>query len=131
VDPTGLYLCLPYHWNMTFEAARQVGFSWWDARRLANQVCDVDKGTQGPDLESAHTHAMSGRKDGGRQESCQHAYEGTKRQIERDIDSGVLAKALHTIEDATATAHRGYQPWIGGYGPLHLPDPAHVALDFY
>ena len=98
---------------------------------MANQVCGEDLGTQGADRDSADTHAMSPRKEDGRQESCQHAYEGTKQQIGRDIDSGDLAKALHTIEDATATAHRGYQPWDGEYGPLHLPGPAHTILDNY
>ncbi len=43
---------------------------------LARRVADVDfrEGTQGADAAAANTHAMSGRKSNGQQQTCPQAY---------------------------------------------------------
>jgi RHS repeat-associated protein len=127
VDPTGTYPSWR-HSQMTRDAAIDAGYTYSEADALAKAVADVDNrpGTQRPDAYDSNTHAMAGRKPNGAQQTCQQAYAGTQQQINQDIDRGDLAAALHTIEDSYSPSHFGYQPWNGGYTPLHIPGPAHM-----
>ena len=83
---------------------------------MAQSVANVDyaTGSQGTSPDAANTHAMAGRKPNSQQnESCQQAYSGTMRQLGNDVNNGNIPKALHTIQDATAPGHAGYQPYTG------------------
>jgi hypothetical protein len=70
---------------------------------------------------------MAGRKDNGkgRPQTCGEAFEGAQQQLADDIKSGDSASALHTIEDAYAGGHRGFQFWPGG-----LPSLSHERDDW-
>jgi len=117
---------LPWHQYISYQASRNVDLDIFTSLAIAQAVGAVDfrRGTQGPDAVAANTHAMSGRKDNGNPQTCQQAYQATQNQISQDVSSGDLGKALHTIQDATAPGHAGYQPWNGG-----LPGPGHIAGD--
>ena len=45
------------------------------------------------------------------------SYHNTMNQLEQDRKNGDIAKFLHTIQDATAPGHEGFQPWNGGVWP--------------
>ena len=68
---------------------------------------------------------MSGRKSNGKPQSCDQAFQGAQQQLIDDINSGDTSKALHTIEDAYAAGHRGFQNWPGG-----IPNEAHERGDW-
>jgi hypothetical protein len=42
-----------------------------------------------------------------------------------------LARALHAAQDSAAGGHKGFQPWDGGSGPLHLPSRSHIQADTF
>jgi len=112
VDPSGRYDWW-WHAYITYHAFTDLGYDSDRAWDMAKAVANVDFGSQGTDPDSAHTHAMAGRKPNGQHESCQAAYSGTQQQLLNDVADSNIPKALHTIQDATAPAHRGYQPWNG------------------
>jgi RHS repeat-associated protein len=117
-DPTGHY-GLEWHFYITYTAAVQAGWSPEDALDLAARTAGVDIGSQDPGAAMANMHAMSGRKPNGKMQNCSQAYNGAQKQFESDLQSSSmegLAKALHMIQDATAPAHAGFQPWNGGWG---------------
>jgi RHS repeat-associated protein len=118
VDPSGKYDWW-WHAYITYHAFIDLGYDSDRAWAMAQMVGNVDfDGNQGTTPDAAHTHAMAGRKPNSQQnETCQQAYSGTMQQIRNDITDGNIPQALHTIEDATAPAHRGYQPYNG---LLHL-----------
>jgi RHS repeat-associated protein len=132
VDPSGKY-DWPYHVYITYVAAMNAGYNSDQAWELAKAVANVDfdPGTQGGGANAANAHAMAGRKDNGKQQTCQQAYQGSQNQLVQDTDSGKLAAALHMIQDATSPSHAGYQFWNGGNTPLHLPGPTHFAKETF
>ncbi len=143
-DPSGNFI--PYwHKYITRQAAINAGYSPEAAEALAQAVADVDfrPGTQEAAASAANTHAMSGRKSNGRQQSCSEAFQGSQDQLAQDIMSGDMAKGLHTVQDASSPSHRGFQPWDGGitlYSPddptgtplaEHVPSVRHILGDMF
>jgi RHS repeat-associated protein len=116
-DPSGMWDS-PWHFFITEWAMIAQGSDPASAASMARKVADVDfrKGSFGPDPASANTHAMSGRKN-DQQQSCNQANESTKQQLADDLRDDDIPKLLHTIQDATAPGHAGYQPWHGGWWP--------------
>jgi hypothetical protein len=51
---------------------------------------------------------------------------GAQKQLESDLRSGDTAAAMHTIEDAYASGHAGFQYWPGG-----LPTLSHDYGDWF
>ena len=117
IDPTGTWDS-PWHALITNWAMLAQGADAASAAAMAAQVAAVDfrKGSFAADPADANTHAMSGRKN-GRPQSCDDAFESTNQQLAEDLRTGDIAKLLHTIQDATAPGHRGFQPWGGGTWP--------------
>lgn len=131
VDPGGQF-GWPRHVQITNDALRMAGLS--PDPGMAQQVAAVDLRTsQGTDADATNTHAMSGITSGRKphQQSCEEAFQGTQDQIARDVNAGDLTKALHTIQDAYSPSHYGFQPWDGGFSPLHIPSPGHMRGDFF
>jgi RHS repeat-associated protein len=133
-DPFGLF-APPWHVSVTVDAAAANGYGFFDAMRLGAETAAVDaRGcpgrncSQNPDADHANTHAMRGRKQNGkgRPQKCQEAFEGAQQQLIDDINSGDIPKALHTIEDAYAGGHEGFQFWPGG-----LPSTSHAHGDWF
>jgi RHS repeat-associated protein len=130
-DPSGLF-APPWHQGITTGAAVLNGYSLVEAMALAWETAWVDfRGcpghncSQNPDAYHANTHAMRGRKPNGNPQTCEQAFEGAQQQLIDDVNSGDIPKALHTIEDAYAAGHQGFQFWPGG-----IPDDAHEAGDW-
>jgi RHS repeat-associated protein len=130
-DPSGLF-APPLHQAITMIAALMNGYSLIEADVLAGETVLVDfRGcpgpncSQNPDAYNSNTHAMSGRLPNGTPQTCEEAFQGAQQQLIDDIVSGDIAKALHTIEDAFASGHEGFQYWPGG-----IPSPEHEAGDW-
>jgi hypothetical protein len=98
---------------------------------LARSVAGVDllPGSQQDDAIHANMHSMSGRKANDHWQSCEQAFTDAQNQFQDDLNSGSrqdLAKALHMIQDASAPAHAGFQPWYG-----LPPSGQHMATDVW
>jgi len=124
-DPTGNW-ATPWHIWITEMAALLEGWGLI-ANKLAEDVAAADVGTNGADYPDANGHAMSGRKN-GKQQTCEEAYDSTLEQLRQDLKNGNIPKILHTLQDAMAPGHRGFQPWNGG-GFLGWPGWSHMMGD--
>jgi hypothetical protein len=58
---------------------------------------------------------MGGRKDNGKEQTCQQAYESTQNFINDNSTS--LPDAVHAIQDSYPSGHQ-YQFWSGGFPSL-------------
>lgn len=65
---------------------------------------------------------MAGRKDNGKWETCQQAYQSAANFIDRVGQSGStiadMAMALHSIQDSYSSSHQ-YAPWYGNLTIAH------------
>jgi hypothetical protein len=114
-DPSGMSNSM-VHFNETYQAAVDLGWSRADALSLAYSVALVDVGTQGTDAAATRIHAMAGRKPNGNMESCQEAYQATVDFVNglggMNPSTSQIALALHAIQDSYSSSHQ-YQPWDG------------------
>ena len=93
-DPKGL-LIAPWHFVVTFLAARNSGDSVSYSLGLALAVAYEDRSSTKTDKDSANIHAMAGEKFPGQYQSREEAREGTNYIIQ----NGPLPAALHATQD--------------------------------
>lgn len=106
-DPDGRYVTW-IHRRMTYNAAIQAGYSESAARKLADAVVGVDKGTQGNESEATNLHYMAGIKGGAYQSTAQAIHESEAIIGEANP---ILAQRLHALQDKYAPMHGGRQ-WM-------------------
>jgi RHS repeat-associated protein len=113
VDPDGK-LSFPWHFGITYKAARDSGKSFTASMSLAWDAMAVDwrKGSQGTDAEHTRMHAMAGKQKDGTYQSKEQAIQETKKFIEQSIKGGDTAAAVHAGEDLPAGGHGGHE-WKG------------------
>ena len=83
----------------------------------AKEIIEVlEVNPEGENWETTRQHAMAGRlPDGSRQDKAQ-AIAATNAHIQKCINSGNLAGAIHAIQDLATPGHAG-KPWEGfGFG---------------
>jgi RHS repeat-associated protein len=126
-DPSGNLLKWDHH-DITYQAARDAGWSPRDAETLAQAVVNVDNltGSQEASADAANMHAMAGRKPNGNMQSCTEGFRGSRDLLLKDVaqnDLDGLSKALHIIQDSNSPSHMGWQPWDGG-STIYVPTDA-------
>jgi RHS repeat-associated protein len=109
-DPTGLFRC-KWHQQLTTAAAIAAGLGDW-VQFLSDHVCDPDHRPRAASNEPyrTHEHGMAGRKGKHVYESCDTAYRGSQRLLQRLMEEERLSDALHLLQDQWADGHR-FQPW--------------------
>jgi len=114
-DPDGK-LALPWHFGITYVAARDSGRSFTQSVSLAwkTMMVDLRSGSQGTDAEHTKVHAMAGTiGETGKYQTREQALQATKGFIESNITGGGdVPGALHATEDLATPRHAGEQ-WKG------------------
>jgi uncharacterized protein RhaS with RHS repeats len=116
-DPSGLFTCAN-HRAITQLAAAAAGLSADLTKQLIATVCSPDDRPRAlsEDPSETHRHAMGGRKNWFRYETCSEAYHGSEELLRDLLKSGKesdLDDILHLLQDQWASGHR-YQPWHAG-----------------
>ena len=131
VDPDGR-LAVPWHFGITYVAARRSGMSFRRSVSLAFRAAAVDfrKGSQSADPANANMHAMRGI-TGDRAQTIAEGRAGTLASIRNSLGAGDVAAALHTVQDAATPLHQD-RVWPGSYAGLGLRDAiAHFFADLF
>lgn len=113
-DPTGL-LSFPWHFGITYWAARDEGMGFVDSLGLAWNAMAVDfRGTQGNDSSSTAQHMMSGVNAFGRHDSPAVAMQNGQTFINQQLNASILStnslnlgNAAHAVEDKYSDSHIG------------------------
>ena len=63
--------------------------------------------------------------------NAKDAYDNYVWQQLGKCSKAALARLIHAAQDRAARGHCGYQPWNGGYTPLHIPGLVHGIGDIY
>ncbi len=118
IDPDG-NLAAHHHFLITFRAARDSGFSFWQSLKLAWRTMMADSGStplgapsQGATPASTVQHAMAGRFPGSdKPQSREEATAAAKDFIEHyQTSEKYVPNALHVAEDLETPRHEG-SPW--------------------
>jgi len=107
VDPDGRWATW-IHYRITYNAAKQAGYTDTAAKALAKDVVAVDKGTQSGNASDTNIHAMAGMLPDGSMQTPEEAIAATHDLI-RNPNTPV-ERRLHAAQDGTATHHLG-QVW--------------------
>lgn len=109
VDPDGKF-AVWVHWEITYSAARDAGYSVGESVSLANRawMADWEGGSQGTDPLATARHAM--RSVGDSEETARNNHQ---RLIADARAAGDLGLASHAIQDFFASAHGPFRLWTG------------------
>ncbi|MEN6631182.1 MAG: RHS repeat-associated core domain-containing protein, partial [Candidatus Polarisedimenticolia bacterium] len=129
-DPDGR-LAAPWHFFISFFAARKEGFSIRQSLRLAWQSVKTDfkPGSQSTRASDTNVHAMKGERPDGTVQTNAEARECTERSKQENIKKNTVESvgdALHTAEDSATPRHRDHV-W-NGVGKGFLTHFAHDVL---
>lgn len=137
-DPEGM-LGFPWHFGISYVAARDSGYGVTDSLGLAWNAMAVDfrEGSQGPTPASTAQHAMIGQYQGqpSAQSPAQAAlavrdYISYNTSLNTSLSLGA---ALHTVQDAATPMHGGQQwpPQGGSWWDNTLQTAKHIAQDTF
>ncbi len=123
-DPSGL-LSFPWHFGITYWAARDAGKGFVDSLGLAWNAMAVDfRGTQGSDSASTAQHMMSGINGFNRHDTPEVALLNGQRFINQQLGESLtstssvpLGNASHAAQDKYSDAHGGAE-WDGSFKAL-------------
>ncbi len=104
IDPMGL-LSPDWHFEITYNVARDSGMSIMDSLKLAWGSVAADMGSQGLGPEDTNRHAMAGT-----DQSSQDAIEATKDIINSPCED--MSTRVHAAQDLATPGHAGV-PWNG------------------
>ncbi|HLA26262.1 MAG TPA: RHS repeat-associated core domain-containing protein [Syntrophales bacterium] len=112
-DPSGL-LAFPWHFGITYVAARDSGAGVWDSLKLGWNAMAVDfaSGSQGRSADVTMQHAMAGILPYGRPQNVEQALAATNDFIQNSSTTGNIASAIHAAQDLATPGHAG-QLWEG------------------
>ncbi len=131
IDPDGR-LAVPWHFGITYVAARRNGMGFGRSVALAFSAAAVDfrKGSQSARAANTNMHAMRGSL-GNVDQTIAEGRAGTTASVRNSVASGDWAAALHTVQDAATPLHQDHL-WPGSYAGLGLRDAlAHFFADLF
>ena len=136
IDPDG-QLSFPWHFGITYVAARNTGHGFFASLKLAWKAMAVDfrSGSQTTQAKDTNVHAMAGTKSDGQPQTAAEAHAGTAQTIadamKTDPKTGQptdLPEAIHTVQDQATPLHED-QLWPG----FHADEPTvkHIWQDTF
>jgi hypothetical protein len=121
-------LGFPWHYGITYIAARKSGYGIMESSKLGWGSVTADFGTQGKGWEITRQHAMAGKLSEGVWQTSEEAIIATKEFIQDNISKKELSKAVHAAQDLATPGHAG-KIW-DGFG-LNMDTIKHLSGDTF
>ena len=131
-DPSGMLL-YPWHVALSFQGMRNAGFGIVDSASRGFGAANVDfrSGSQGTDAASTAMHAMGGLVPGTRDGYLlPQVFQSIATGLVNAVNNKDYNLAQHIVVDWPAAGHGG-KTWVGGRGPLGIPDTDHLLGDTF